>query len=148
MDRVRFDEDGLMSCTVTDSPQPAPGHSAQPGAKTSIPVTINKMVAMNALSKASSQQDGWPAAYAVDDYSGTIWRPATDDAQPQLTIEISRPRVPVSCASPSPTGRRRVPSASSTSPCSAMPTATSPQPSPPRHTTNFPSTANTPEGKR
>ncbi len=89
MDRVRFDEDGLMSCTVTDSPQPAPGHSTQPGAKTSIPVTINKMVAMNALSKASSQQDGWPAAYAVDDYSGTVWRPAADDAQPQLTIELS-----------------------------------------------------------
>jgi hypothetical protein len=47
------------------------------------------MLAMNALSKASSQQDGYPAAYAVDDFSGTVWRPAADDAQPQLTIELS-----------------------------------------------------------
>ena len=86
MDRVRFDEDGLMSVTVTDAPQPAPG---QPAGPVSIPVTINKMLAMNALSKCSSQQDGYPAAYAVDDFSGTIWRPAADDPQPQLTIELS-----------------------------------------------------------
>ena len=86
MDRVRFDEDGLMSVTVTDYPQPAPG---QPAGPTSIPVTINKMLAMNALSKCSSQQDGYPAAYAVDDFSGTLWRPAADDPQPQLTIELS-----------------------------------------------------------
>ncbi|MBQ4021076.1 MAG: family 43 glycosylhydrolase, partial [Bacteroidales bacterium] len=54
MDRVRFDEDGLMSVTVTDSPQPAPGFKADPDKLPSIPVTINKMLAMNALSKASS----------------------------------------------------------------------------------------------
>ena len=89
MDRVRFDGDGLMSCMVTDSPQPAPGVRVNPDAKPSIPVTINKMRAMNALSKCSSEQDGYPAAYAVDDYSGTLWRPAADDAQPQLTIELS-----------------------------------------------------------
>ena len=89
MDRVSFDEDGLMYCTVTDSPQPAPGFSAKPDTKTSIPVTINKMRAMNALSKCSSEQEGWPTAYAVDDYSGTLWRPAADDAQPQLVIELS-----------------------------------------------------------
>jgi hypothetical protein len=52
-------------------------------------VTINKMQAMNALSKCSSQQEGFPAAYAVDDYSGTLWRPAADDPQPQLTVELS-----------------------------------------------------------
>ena len=89
MDRVRFDEDGLMSVTVTDSPQPAPGVKADPNKLPSIPVTINKMLAMNALSKVSSEQDGYPAAYAVDDFSGTIWRPAADDEQPQLTIELS-----------------------------------------------------------
>ena len=89
MDRVSFDEDGLMSVTVTDSPQPAPGFKANPDVLPSIPVTINKMLAMNALSKCSSEQEGFPAAYAVDDFSGTIWRPAADDAQPQLTIELS-----------------------------------------------------------
>ena len=89
MDRVSFDEDGLMSVTVTDSPQPAPGHKLAADKLPSIPVTINKMLAMNALSKCSSEQEGFPAAYAVDDFSGTIWRPAADDAQPQLTIELS-----------------------------------------------------------
>ena len=47
------------------------------------------MNAMNALSKCSSQQDGYPAAFAVDNYSGTVWRPAVDDPQPSLTIELS-----------------------------------------------------------
>ena len=89
MDRVRFDEDGLISVTVTDSPMPAPGQSGNKDVPASIPVTINKMQAMNALSKCSSQQEGFPAAYAVDDYSGTLWRPAADDPQPQLTIELS-----------------------------------------------------------
>jgi hypothetical protein len=86
MDRVHFDEDGLMSVTVTDTPQPAPGAVVR---ERSIPVTINKMNAMNALSKASSQEPGYPAAYAVDNYSGTLWRPSADDAQPQLTVELS-----------------------------------------------------------
>jgi hypothetical protein len=44
---------------------------------------------MNALSKFSSQKDGYPAAYAVDNYSGTVWMPAEDDAQPSITIELS-----------------------------------------------------------
>ena len=86
MDKVCFDEDGLMSVTVTDSPQAAPGAAAR---ERSIPVTINKMNAMNALSKASSQEPGYPAAYAVDNYSGTLWRPAADDPAPQLTVELS-----------------------------------------------------------
>ena len=55
----------------------------------SIPVTINKINAMNALSKFSSQQDGYPAAFAVDNYSGTVWRPAADDTQPTITVELS-----------------------------------------------------------
>lgn len=89
MDRVRFDADGLMSCAVTDTPQPAPGTQAEPLEPASIPVTINKMTAMNALSKCSSEQPGFPAAYAVDNYSGTVWMPAADDAQPSLTVELS-----------------------------------------------------------
>lgn len=86
MDKVTFDEDDLMYVTVTDNPQKAP---LAKEAKTSIPVTINKMNAMNALSKASSSQAGFPAAYAVDDYSGTLWMPAADDKQPYLMIELS-----------------------------------------------------------
>jgi len=89
MDKVTFDADGLMSCVVTDTPQPAPGTVAKEGAPASIPVTINKMNAMNALSKFSSAQNGYPAAYAVDNYSGTVWMPAEDDAQPTLTVELS-----------------------------------------------------------
>ncbi len=89
MDRVTFDADGLMYCTVTDTPQPAPGAKAKRDVPASIPVTINKINAMNALSRFSSQQDGFPAAYAVDNYSGTVWMPATDDAQPTLTVELS-----------------------------------------------------------
>jgi len=86
MDRVTFDEDGLMYCKVTDTPQPAPGSVVE---NPSIPVTINKVNAMNALSKVSSFEEGWPGAYAVDNFSGTIWRPAADDKQPSITVELS-----------------------------------------------------------
>lgn len=89
MDRVEFDADGLMYCTVTDTPQPAPGTAAKRDVPASVPVTINKVNAMNALSRFSSQQDGFPAAFAVDNYSGTVWMPAADDAQPTLTVELS-----------------------------------------------------------
>lgn len=90
MDKVTFDADGLMAVTVTDTPQPAPtATQAVKNAKPSIPVTINKMRAMNALSKVSSEEPGYPAAYAVDNYSGTLWRPSADDKQPSLMIELS-----------------------------------------------------------
>ena len=89
MDKVTFDADGLMACTVTDTPQAAPGTVPGQTVPASIPVTINKVNAMNALSKCSSQQDGYPAAFAVDNYSGTVWRPAADDPQPSLTVELS-----------------------------------------------------------
>lgn len=89
MDKVTFDADGLMYCTVTDTPQPAPGKQAKAGVPASIPVTINKINAMNALSKFSSQQAGYPAAFAVDNYSGTVWMPETTDTQPVITVELS-----------------------------------------------------------
>ena len=89
MDKVEFDADGLMYCTVTDTPQPAPGVTAKKGERASIPVTINKVTAMNALSKFSSQQPGFPAAFAVDNYSGTVWMPEANDAQPSITVELS-----------------------------------------------------------
>lgn len=89
MDRVRFDSDGLMSVDITDTPQRAPLAPVCKEEKPSIPVTIGKMNAMNALSKASSEQPGYPAAYAVDNYSGTLWLPKADDAQPSIMVELS-----------------------------------------------------------
>jgi xylan 1,4-beta-xylosidase len=91
MDRVIFDKNGNMSVNVTDTPQWAPGtvRDATKGNSGSIPVTINKVRAMNALSKYSSEQPGRDAAYVVDNSSGTLWEPATTDSLPFLTIELS-----------------------------------------------------------
>jgi hypothetical protein len=92
MDPVAFDKKGNMSVHITDTPQWAPGVVADPvknGDSGSIPITINKMRAMNALSKFSSQQPGRDAAYAIDNSSGTWWEPNATDAQPALTIELS-----------------------------------------------------------
>ena len=91
MDRVIFDNDGNMSVKVTDTPQWAPMEIGDPanGNSGSIPVTINKIRAMNALSKFSSEQPGRYAAYAVDNSSGTLWEPASNDTMPTLTVELS-----------------------------------------------------------
>jgi len=91
MDRIAFDKRGHMAVKVTDTPQWAPNAVSDPtkGDSGSIPLTINKVRAMNALSPFSSEQPGRDAAYAVDNSSGTWWEPATTDAQPTLTIELS-----------------------------------------------------------
>jgi hypothetical protein len=91
MDRVIFDKKGNMSVTVTETPQWAPGVISDPakGNSGSVPVTINKVNAMNSLSRASSQQPGRDAAYAVDNSSGTWWEPSPTDSLPSLTIELS-----------------------------------------------------------
>ena len=91
MDRVTFDKAGNMSVTITDTPQWAPKAVSDPtkGNSGSIPVTINKMKAMNALSKASSEQTGRDAAYAIDNSSGTWWEPTPTDTEPSLLIELS-----------------------------------------------------------
>ena len=89
MDKVEFDEDGLMYCTVTDTQQAAPGIAAGEPKPSTIPVTINKMTAMNALSSYTSTQAGYPAAYAVDNYSGTVWMPEASDDRPSITVELS-----------------------------------------------------------
>ena len=91
MDRIITDSQGNMSVEVTDSPQWAPGAVTDPakGNSGSLPVTINKMNAMNALSRFSSQQPGRDAAYAVDNSSGTWWEPTPADTLPALTIELS-----------------------------------------------------------
>ena len=80
-----------MSVRITDTPQWAPGVVADPakdGDSGSIPVSINKVRAMNSLSRSSSQQPGRDAAYAVDNSSGTWWEPGPDDAQPTLTLDL------------------------------------------------------------
>ena len=91
MDRITFDKNGNMSVKVTDTPQWAPGVISNPseGNSGSIPVTINKVRAMNALSRFSSELSGRDAAYAVDNSSGTWWEPALADTMPALTIELS-----------------------------------------------------------
>lgn len=91
MDRIIFEKNGNMSVKVTDTPQWAPGAVKDPakGNSGSIPVTIDKMRAMNALSSFSSEQSGHYAAYAVDNSSGTWWEPAPTDTMPTLTIELS-----------------------------------------------------------
>jgi hypothetical protein len=80
-----------MSVKVTETPQWAPATISDPtkGNSGSIPVTINKVRAMNALSKFSSEQPGRFAAYAVDNSSGTMWEPVPTDTMPTLTIELS-----------------------------------------------------------
>jgi xylan 1,4-beta-xylosidase len=88
MDRVTFDNNGNMAVTISDTPQWAPG-SGKTGDPGSIPLTINKMRAMNALSRFSSQTTGHDAAYAIDNSSGTWWEPESTDAQPTLTVELS-----------------------------------------------------------
>lgn len=91
MDPVAFDKDGNMSVRITDTPQWAPGVVADPakdGDSGSIPVSINKVRAMNAQSRFSSQQPGHDAAYAVDNSSGTWWEPSPSDAQPMLTLDL------------------------------------------------------------
>ncbi len=91
MDPIAFDKDGNMSCRISDTPQWAPGVFTDPTKESdsgSIPVSINKVRAMNSLSSASSQQPGHDAAYAVDNSSGTWWEPGPDDAQPTLTLDL------------------------------------------------------------
>jgi xylan 1,4-beta-xylosidase len=91
MDRIIFDKNGNMSVKVTDTPQWGPNVVKDPskGESGSIPVTINKVRAMNALSKFSSEQPGHEAAYAVDNSSGTWWEPTPIDSLPTLMIELS-----------------------------------------------------------
>jgi xylan 1,4-beta-xylosidase len=91
MDRITFDKKGNMSVKITDTPQWGPNavSDSEKVNSGSIPVTINKFRAMNALSKVSSEQPGHEAAYAVDNSSGTWWEPSPNDSLPTLTIELS-----------------------------------------------------------
>ena len=91
MDPIGFDGNGNMSVRVSETPQWAPGVVANParsGDSGSIPLTINKLRAMNQRGKFSSQRPGHDAAYALDNSNGTWWEPAEDDAQPSLTVDL------------------------------------------------------------
>jgi xylan 1,4-beta-xylosidase len=88
MDRVTFDKDGNMACKITDTPQWAPT-SGKTGDSGSIPVSINKLRAMNARGGASAANPGRDATYAIDNSSGTWWEPAATDTQPTMTLELS-----------------------------------------------------------
>jgi xylan 1,4-beta-xylosidase len=92
MDPVDFDANGNMfSRGPSDTPQWAPGVVANParnGDPGSIPLTVNKLRAMNQRGAFSSQRSGREAAYALDDSNGTWWEPAEDDAKPTLTIDL------------------------------------------------------------
>ncbi|MEJ2145645.1 MAG: family 43 glycosylhydrolase [Acidobacteriota bacterium] len=92
MDPVGFDADGNMYVrSVSDTPQWAPGVVADPvrdGDSGSLPLTINKMRAMNQHGSFSSQRPGRDAAYAVDGTNGAWWEPAEDDTQPTLTVDL------------------------------------------------------------
>ena len=92
MDPVGFDKDGNMFVKgPTETPQWAPGvvkDPAKDGDSGSIPLTVNKLRAMNQQGSFSSQRTGRDAAYAVDNSNGTWWEPAEDDQQPTLTIDL------------------------------------------------------------
>ncbi|MDH7599932.1 MAG: family 43 glycosylhydrolase [Sedimentisphaerales bacterium] len=91
MDRICFDRNGNMMVRITDTPQWAPGAVSDPnrGDSGSIPLSINKLRAMNARSQFSSERLGHYAAYAVDNSNGTWWEPEPNDAKPTLTIDLS-----------------------------------------------------------
>jgi len=93
MDPVGFDARGnLFVHGPTETPQWAPGAVASPardGDSGSLPVSINKMRAMNAKSSFSSQRPGHDAAYAIDNSTGTWWEPAEEDKEPSITIDLS-----------------------------------------------------------
>jgi xylan 1,4-beta-xylosidase len=92
MDPVDFDVNGNMYTRgPSDTPQWAPGVVARParnGDSGSIPLTVNKIRAMNQRGGYSSQRTGHEAAYAVDDSNGTWWEPAENDTQPTLTVDL------------------------------------------------------------
>ena len=93
MDPIGFDKDGNMFVRgPTETPQWGPGvvpDPARDGDSGSIPLTVNKLRAMNAQSRFSSERPGHEAAYAIDNNNGTWWEPATNDEQPSLTLDLS-----------------------------------------------------------
>jgi hypothetical protein len=92
MDPVGFDAGGnLFVRGPSETPRWGPGVVPDPvrdGDSGSLPLTVNKMRAMNAKSAFSSQRPGRDAAYATDHSTGTWWEPAEDDRQPSITVDL------------------------------------------------------------
>ena len=84
MDKIEFDELGNMSIKVTETPQPAPLGKPETGRK-SVQLSMNK----SSRGSFSSEQPGFFASYAVDEFAGTCWRPKPDDKQPYLMLDLS-----------------------------------------------------------
>lgn len=92
MDPVGFDDRGnLFVRGPSETPQWGPGVVADParqGDPGSVPLTVNKMRAMNTKSAFSSQRPGRDAAYAIDNSTGTWWEPAEEDRRPSITVDL------------------------------------------------------------
>ena len=92
MDPIGFDKDGnLFVRGPTSTPQWAPGgvaDASHDGDAGSIPLTVNKLTAMNARGTAPRSRPGHEAAYAIDNSNGTWWEPAEDETQPSLTLDL------------------------------------------------------------
>ncbi len=92
MDPIGFDEHGdLFVHGPSSTPQWGPRVVADPardGDSGSLPLTVNKLRAMNAQSDASGSRPGHDAPYATDNSNGTWWEPAEDEAQPALTLDL------------------------------------------------------------
>ncbi len=92
MDPVGFDAQGNMYVrAVTETPQWAPGVVANPvrdGDSGSIPLTVNKLRAMNQRGNSSSQRPGRDAAYAVDGTNGALVGAGRRRRQPSLTVDL------------------------------------------------------------
>lgn len=91
MDRIVFDEYGNMTVKVTDTPQPVPG-TKNVGAQTkSYPLSVAKVArgGRNMQAPYSSEQPGFFASYAFDDYNGTWWKPDPADKEPYVVIDLS-----------------------------------------------------------
>jgi xylan 1,4-beta-xylosidase len=93
MDPIGFDKDGNMFVRgPTSTPQWAPGvvaDASQGVERGSLPLSVNKLGAMNARGAASRSRPGHEAAYAIDNSNGTWWEPAEDEQRPSLTLDLS-----------------------------------------------------------
>ena len=88
MDEVVIDENGELSCKVTEIPQPTPGTHENPGL---IPLTFRRDAS------ATSSAPGREPIYGLDDSVLTWWQPDRNDPAPVYSVNL---RVPFTvCAS-------------------------------------------------